>query len=42
VKHDVELVRGALLDPYLPALAGQRDDIGAGKRDEVARELRRR
>jgi len=42
VKDDVELVFGALLDAHLPALALDRDDIGARERDEIAGELRRR
>jgi len=41
VQHGVELVLGALLDPYLPALVVQRDEIGLRKRDEIANELRR-
>jgi len=41
VQYGVELVLGALLDPYLPALVVQRDEIGLRKRDEVANELRR-
>ena len=41
VQHRVELVLGALLDPHLPALVVQWDEIGLRKRNEIADELRR-
>ena len=39
-QHRVELVVGALLDPDLPALVVERDDVGAGERHQVADQLR--
>jgi hypothetical protein len=36
VENRVELLVGALLDPDLPALSLERDEIGAGERNEVA------
>ena len=42
VQHGVELLLGALLDPDLPALAAERDDVGLGERHEVADQLRSR
>ena len=41
VENRVELLVGALLDPDLPALSLELDEVGAGERDEVADELGR-
>jgi hypothetical protein len=39
-QHRVELFLGALLDQDLPALAVERQKVGASEGDEVANELR--
>jgi hypothetical protein len=36
----VQRVPAAVLDPYLPALAVERDDVGARERHEIADEQR--
>jgi hypothetical protein len=41
VETRVELLVGVLLDPDLPALSLERDEIGAGERNEVADQLGR-
>jgi hypothetical protein len=42
VQDDVELVVGAVLDAYLPALLADRNDVGAREGNQVAGKLGRR
>jgi len=42
VQNGVELLLGAVLDAYLPALVGERDEVGRREGDEVTYELGRR